>query len=534
MACNPPYKRGLIGQWDKCRFPGVLRQDCYEYINFDYDCSGNPCPDRVVVIEVCDANAAHDDNIKITLNGTVIADVLDFSADERNGYFLIAHPSATLDVENSSLTGENLGAHPEKCLYVSGSSTCWCHAKGDSSSPPNIIRFDPKLILRGANTIGTSLVKAGNNGNYGHFNVRTYLNRDGKLVCGCDATVITYGNPPQTLDFPFDNCCGAGEAPSCPTPTATPLPTATPAPDSGSGCNCCVYAASGSCIHATSESDCYARGGSFYQPFGNGTCPSIKPVGKCCGPETITCIGRTGPKCRLGSKAECDAVGGIFSGYGTDCPGSDEKCGYPCRTSFFIDSSYTNSDPDYSSYDEIDFMQRYPPELYGFGFNDCSYEYPSLYQPQALIQPEPEPVFSTQATSSCNITAQLRTTGCCLELEESTGRMYAVGAGTVSVRVTSAINSKCSCLDFKLNINGKRWNNTVRDGEPINIEVDSSCKCAKRKPWRTPGGFKPSPCNKGPAPTPGPLRILKNTETGVYQIQLNLNTSSSQNDCGCG
>jgi hypothetical protein len=111
--------------------------------------------------------------------------------------------------------------------------------------------------------------------------------------------------------------------------------------------------------------------------------------------------------------------------------------------------------------------------------------------------------------------------------------MYAVGSGTVSARVTSGLNSKC-CPDFKLNVNGKRWSANVQDGAPITIEVDSKCKCAKKKPWRTPGGFKPSPCHKGPAPTPGPLRILKNTETGVYQIQLNLNTNSSQNDCGCG
>ena len=42
MACNPPYARGITGQWDKCRFPGVLRQDCYDYINFDYNCIPPP------------------------------------------------------------------------------------------------------------------------------------------------------------------------------------------------------------------------------------------------------------------------------------------------------------------------------------------------------------------------------------------------------------------------------------------------------------------------------------------------------------
>jgi hypothetical protein len=45
------------------------------------------CPDRVIVIEVCDSNAAKDDNISITLNGTVIANELDFSRNEANQHY---------------------------------------------------------------------------------------------------------------------------------------------------------------------------------------------------------------------------------------------------------------------------------------------------------------------------------------------------------------------------------------------------------------------------------------------------------------
>jgi hypothetical protein len=109
--------------------------------------------------------------------------------------------------------------------------------------------------------------------------------------------------------------------------------------------------------------------------------------------------------------------------------------------------------------------------------------------------------------------------------------MYAVGAGTVTARIISGYNSKC-CPDFALAINGKKNSKVVQDGEYLTITTSTKCKCNKKSPWRTPGGFKPGPCHKGPAPTPGPLRILKNIETGVYQIQLN--TNSSQNDCGCG
>jgi hypothetical protein len=109
--------------------------------------------------------------------------------------------------------------------------------------------------------------------------------------------------------------------------------------------------------------------------------------------------------------------------------------------------------------------------------------------------------------------------------------MYAVGAGTVSARIISGFCS--SCIDFSVYINDQKNSAVVRDGSTITVSGRSTkCKCNKKTPWRTPGGFKPGPCNKGPAPTPGPLRILKNIETGVYQIELN--TNSSQNDCGCG
>ena len=521
MACNPPYKRGLTGQWDKCRFPGVLRQDCYDYINLNYDCSGKPyCPDRVVVIEVCDTNAARDDNIKVTLNGVVIAEVLDFSKDERNGYFLISDPSATLDASESSISN--------------------CHGTSPGL-PISVKRFSSDSIKGGSNIINIKIVQQNFNGNAGAFNIRSYLKSNGKLICGCTIGTVPYGAEGD-YTFTYDNCCGSNEVPSCPTPTpaaTVPPPTATPV----SSCNCCVYNgiidSNGyegvSCVEATSESDCSSKNfaslvyiGGFYNKTGAAlwSCPTSVPVGRCCGPETITVCGQTGPKCRQINKSACDTVGGIFSGYGTYCPSGDEKCGgYPCRTSSFI-----NDSQEYFNYDEIDFMQRYPSELYGFGFND--YSYPSSPQPEVSIQ-SAETTFTIQATGGCNITAQLRTTGCCLELEESTGRMYAVGAGTVSYRIISGLNTKC-CGDFSLNINGKGKSVSVQDGAYITVEVNSKCKCTKKSPWRTPGGFKPSPCNKGPAPTPGPYRILKNTETGVYQIELNLNTDSGQNDCGCG
>ena len=513
MSCNPPYARGVTGHWDKCEFPGVLRQDCYDYINFDYDCGSKPdCPDRVVVIEVCDTNAARDDNIRVTLNGTVIASVLDFSKDERNGYFLIADSNATLEASESSIPS--------------------CHGTSPGL-PISVKRFSPDSIKGGVNIINVKIVQLNNNGNAGAFNVRSYVKRNGKLICGCSIqSNITYGAEGD-YTFTYDNCCGTNEVPSCPTPTPAATPAATPAVTPAvtpevtisTDCNCCVYSGiiddygheSFSCIVASSESDCYSQGGTYYKsslfpfPF---SCTTLK-TGKCCGPDTSSCNSSTGPTCRSTTKAGCNAVGGVFQGYGTGCS-SEEKCTYPCSTTFFSATDF----------DEVDFMQRYPPELYGFGFNDCSYEYPSLYQSQALIQPEPEPVFSTQATDNCNITIQLRTTGCCLEVEESTGRVYSVGSGTVSARIVSGYCSRCS--DFSVYINEKKNSAVVQDGSTIIISGRSTkCKCSRKTPWKTTGGFMPGPCYKA-----SPYRILKNIETGVYQIELN--TNSSQNDCGCG
>jgi hypothetical protein len=452
MACNPPYARGLTGQWDKCRFPGVLRQDCYDYINLNYDCSGKPdCPDRVVVIEVCDTNAARDDNIRVTLNGTVIADVLDFSKDERNGYFLISDPDATLEASESSIPS--------------------CHGTSPGL-PISVKRFSPDSIKGGINTINVKIVQQNNNGNAGAFNVRSYVKRNGKLICGCSIqSNITYGAEGD-YTFTYDNCCGTNEVPSCPCPT-----------DSGS------FSA------------------------GLGSCERIDNVSKVTNKfKTQALLEATG-----GANDEVIINGQIY-----------QARQFPFNWSSFGVCGSADGDNGGHAWSYSKILQ--PNESVTFGGKDNGYggEVNGSWTLKTT-----DCANDSTGSNKCYITAQLRTTGCCLELVESTGRMYAVGAGIVSARVTSGLNSKC-CPDFKLNVNGKRWSNTVQDGAPITIEVDSKCMCAKKKPWRTPGGFKPSPCHKGPAPTPGPLRILKNTETGVYQIQLNLNTNSSQNDCGCG
>jgi hypothetical protein len=454
MACNPPYARGITGQWDKCRFPGVLRQDCYDYINFNYDCSGKPyCPNRVIVIEMCNDNAVTDDNGDISLNGTKIGSV-DFHWMSRTGYFFIAHPSATLKVADSNIKG--------------------CHQGDQVGTEPITSRFSDDLVKGGSNTITFTRTKDNERGNAGVFLIRSYLLRDGELVCPCSIRDIPYGVPGD-YTFTYDNCCGStNEAPSCP---------------------------------------CSSISGSFGSGLGN--CERIDNVSK------VTNNFKT--------KALLEAAGDANDEIIIN--GQIYQAGvFPFNWSSFSGGCSVDGDNGAHAWSYSKILQ--PNESVTFGGKDNGFG-GGVNGSWTLEVESCSDSGSGSSSDKCNITVQLRTTGCCLELEESTGRMYAVGAGIVRANVTSGLNSKC-CPSFKLKVNGKRWSNTVRDGEPIIVEVDSECKCAKKKPWRTPGGFKPGPCNKGPAPTPGPLRILKNIETGVYQIELNLNTNSSQNDCGCG
>jgi len=214
--CKPPYKYGDKGGWCDCSFkdipnaPGCFRPECWDRIKFYYDCNTRPdCPDRVIVIEICDTNASRDDNIKVTLNGVVIASELDFSKDEKNGYFLIADPSATLEASESSIP--------------------LCHGS-TPNDPISVIRFDPNAIVGGVNTLNVKIVKQNYNGNAGSFIIRTYCNNNGKLINGCDIAIISYGSEGD-FTFTYDSCCGncpGGTCPPCPTPTHTPTPTPTP------------------------------------------------------------------------------------------------------------------------------------------------------------------------------------------------------------------------------------------------------------------------------------------------------------------
>jgi len=503
MACNPPYKRGLTGKMPGgcCEFPGVLRQDCYDYINFDYYCSKVLyCLEFSGIKLVFWADHGCDCAKYSFYFGSIGGDG---KWDQSKEIFLS-------EINLNSTDGPNPGGPvpPEYSCYndpkKTPDGTVCCVSGGNVSLQTATV--SPDLIKNieqsesGSDCINVFVkLKCESVNDPGHTECTTVS----RPPDGCHGSATNY------IAFSEDGCClstgtldsgadsdwGQGVAQikiccnNCPTPTPTPTPSV--------GCNCCVYSSGGglqqsvSCIESTDESDCYSQGGSVYTA-GVISCPTN---------PSDACI-------------RCDVI--CMQNYGKLCS-QDEK-GCVCQgvlTGNFVDP-YLN-EPMFYSFGAEEYLS--PPQP----------EYASVIQEESKI--EVEPVFSTQATSNCNITAQLRTTGCCLEFEESTGRMYAVGAGTVTARIISGYSSKC-CPDFALVINGKKNSKVVIDGEYLTITTSTKCKCNKKSPWRTPGGFKPGPCHKGPPPTPGPFRILKNIETGVYQIQLN--TNSSQNDCGCG
>lgn len=407
MACNPPYKRGVTGQWDKCRFPGVLRQDCYDYINFDYNCTSGPPPTPPPPTgKPCgtSSNAGNDED----------------------AYESYSFPSAA---GNVTFTYQSYGV-PDGFRVESSDGEVY---------------FDTGGLVSGGGSV-------------------TFCKKQGVTLIN----VIVTSNPGGGTAWAYSISCpvsGNGCGPN-PTPTPTPSPTCPTYTFSESG----IPGGVGNCL-----------GGSIF--YGERTVPIPSYISK---PVKVTITGGVDDEFILNGQV-IDA--GLYPFAGTP----------PCNGAHLVNHSFITSDNSFTI---------------ACGDNhgvSTSYNLTVCFE---------------KAPANCNITLQLKTTGCCLEVE-STGRIYAVGSGTVSARIISGFCSSCS--DFSVYINERKNSAVVQDGSTIIVSGRSTkCKCNRKTPWISPGGFRPGPCYNTSS-----YRMLKNIETGVYQIQLNLNTSS-QNDCGCG
>jgi hypothetical protein len=132
------------------------------------------CSGRVTVIQICNENAAKDDNFDIHLNNEKIGDV-DLSQDKKIGSLFIAHPTATITSGDFKCPIENMVIH----------------------------RFDEKLVKTGANSLKMLNTKNNNNGNYGIIEIRSYK---------FDGTVLS--DPRVISDVTYSGGSGADITPS--------------------------------------------------------------------------------------------------------------------------------------------------------------------------------------------------------------------------------------------------------------------------------------------------------------------------------
>jgi hypothetical protein len=144
------------------------------------------CPDRRVVIQVCNANAVTDDNFRVYLNDTYIG-YLNLQAMARVGSVFIFDESA--NIEQADFT---------------------CPIRGMA-----VYRVDPSL-LKASNTLRMQNAQMNFTGNYGTVQLRNYLlNRNGGLVSPCVIANLEYsGGDGESFSFSFnyESCC-SGETP---------------------------------------------------------------------------------------------------------------------------------------------------------------------------------------------------------------------------------------------------------------------------------------------------------------------------------
>ena len=141
------------------------------------------CPDRAVVIQVCNQNSAKDDNFEVYLNGTYIG-FLDLSQDAQVGSVMIATTNTNLNV-----------------------------LVGDFACPLTLMqtyRFDPSILLFGNNTLEMINAQNNNNANYGTVSLRNYEIVDNDLINPCVIADLTYSGASGanfTMNFTYTACC---------------------------------------------------------------------------------------------------------------------------------------------------------------------------------------------------------------------------------------------------------------------------------------------------------------------------------------
>ena len=160
------------------------------------------CPNNVVVIQICNSNAARDDNFNVYLNGTYIG-FLNLNSNAQIGSLFIGTPDTNVNVTEPDFT---------------------CPLSGMVN-----YRFsEDSLIYGGNNVLYLENAQNNNNGNLGTVEIRNYVQVGNDLVQPCGIANLNYSGPSGsnfTFNFTYNQCC---EFTITPTPTQTPTNTPTP------------------------------------------------------------------------------------------------------------------------------------------------------------------------------------------------------------------------------------------------------------------------------------------------------------------
>lgn len=182
-ACSPPPPVTYDCITGNCIDPGDGTGTFATLAECEAICGVVPtCTDRRVVFQICNSNAARDDNFDIYLNDVYIGAV-DLSTNAQVGSVFIADTNTAVTL---------------------GSSDFACPLTGMVT-----YHFNP-AILNATNVLEMRNTQSNNNGNFGTVGVRNYLLTGTTLATPCVIADLTYSGATGssfTLNFNYTQCC---------------------------------------------------------------------------------------------------------------------------------------------------------------------------------------------------------------------------------------------------------------------------------------------------------------------------------------
>lgn len=158
------------------------------------------CPDQVLAVQVCNSNAAKDDNFDVYINNIYVGH-LDLSLNAQVGSIILATTDPVLHVTSADFACPIVGMVEYK--------------------------FNPSILVYGINIIEMRNVQINFNGNYGSVGIRSYQILGTDLVNPCILADLTYSGVDGasfTFEFMYTECC---VPPTTTTTTTVAVPTTT-------------------------------------------------------------------------------------------------------------------------------------------------------------------------------------------------------------------------------------------------------------------------------------------------------------------